>query len=112
MILTLTAASGVGKSTFLKTLPQYTSRKVLPLTSTTTRRPRGDELPGEYEHVSMNSFQKSLLLDRFLRVFEAYGNRYAHTRARVTEALTSENLYVPILVLPAVTLFEIGRAHV
>lgn len=105
MILTLTAASGVGKSTFLKTLREVPGLAVHPLTSTTTRLKRGDELPGEYEHVSHAMFDAMAIRGEFLQPFDAYDNRYGTRLSLIDQALASDDLYVPILVIPAVKLF-------
>jgi guanylate kinase len=104
MILTITGASGVGKTTFLKTL-QKACPHVHLLTSTTTRPARGDEGPGEYEHVSAKEFETLAQRGEFLEVFERYGNRYGTKLSRIDSALGVKEIYAPVLLLPAVMRF-------
>lgn len=55
MILTFTGASGTGKTTTVRRLLGL-NPKARPLTSTTTRAPRQNDIPGEYEFIDDEEF--------------------------------------------------------
>lgn len=76
MILTVTAPSGVGKSTFIRALLYEGGIGARMLTSTTTRAPRGTDLPLEYEYISEEEYQTLLDAGEFLKEYGRYGNRY------------------------------------
>jgi guanylate kinase len=79
------------------------------LTSTTTRSPDprdlrfGDEF--EYEHISEEAFERAQLEGAFLGVFGNYGAHYGTRARRFKEAISSEDIYLAALFVPAVELF-------
>mgnify|MGYP001564620929 CR=1 FL=1 len=101
MIITLTGASGVGKTTIagelLKNLPvnaqmvpSYTIRKF--------RKPRPTDLPGEYKYVTRFWFWLLNATGSFLWTVYPHGNSYGTTKRWVIRALRDDNtVYVMIL---------------
>lgn len=91
MILTLTGASGAGKTTIarelLKKLPVDTQIVV----SYTTRKPRGVDIPGEYKHISKFRFWFLKKIGSFLWTFDLHGNSYGTTKRWVAKALKDDN---------------------
>src|ERR1035437_3319491 len=102
MILSITGPSGVGKTTLMHNLLQRLPNAV-PLTSVTTRAPRPSDEPGEYEYVSNDEFDAIAKSGAFLWEARAYVNRYGTRKAIIDEALASTKLYIPVLVIDAVT---------
>ncbi len=103
MILTLTGASGAGKTTIagelLKKLPIYT--RMVP--SYTTRKPRETDLPGEYKYVSKLRFWLLNKMGAFLWTVYPHGNSYGTTKHWVAKALRDDNtVYIMILVSDAI----------
>src|SRR3989344_8070682 len=106
MNLTLTGASGVGKTTIagelLKKLPinaqmvpSYTIRKF--------RKPRPTDLPGEYKYISKFRFGFLKIIGAFLWTVYPHGNSYGTTKHWVIKALEDNNkIYIMILTPNAV----------
>lgn len=106
MILTLTGASGAGKTTIAKELlrtlpidarmiPSYTIRKF--------RKPRPTDIPGEYKYVSRFWFWLLKTAGAFLWTVYPHGNSYGTTKRWVTRALKDDNtVYIMILTPDAV----------
>ena len=106
MILTLTGASGAGKTTIAKELlnklpidaqmvPSYTIRKY--------RKPRPTDLPGEYKHISQFKFWLLKTTGAFLWTVYPHGNSYGTTKHWVAKALRDDNtIYIMILTPDAV----------
>lgn len=108
-ILTVTAPSGIGKSTFMKVFLETVPESAL-LTSTTTRSRRETDLvwkgKEEYECVSVEKFIELSEAGSFLGVFgKEYGNRYGTKKELFVEALRSETIYLAGLFIPAAELF-------
>lgn len=101
MILTLTGASGAGKTTIAKELlvimPVVT--QMVPSHTTHTRKPRATDLPGEYIYVSKFRFWLTEKLGLFLWTVHPHGNSYGTTKRWVAKALRNDGeLYLMILV--------------
>ncbi len=106
-ILTLTGASGVGKSSIVRRFLEENAESKL-VTSFTTRSPRDSDIPGEYEYnVPPSAFQDR---DRFLWVVEAHGNIYGTPKDLVRDALLSDAPHLMILTPEAVSLLHASIA--
>lgn len=78
MILTLTGASGAGKTTIAKgVLANLESVKML--TSYTTRQPRESDLPREYAYLTVEEFMKMKKADCFIWDVFVHGVHYGTT---------------------------------
>lgn len=99
-ILTVTGASGAGKSTIVKKFLESVSGSAL-IKSYTTRSPRDSDMPGEYQcnvsHEKMRRMEKG-----FFKLFEAHGNFYGTLRQSVVEAMAQKEMRVMILIPEAV----------
>lgn len=106
MILTLTAASGAGKTTIakklLENLPVYT--RIIPsYTIRKFRKPRPTDIPGEYKYVSRLWFWLLKTAGAFLWTVYPHGNSYGTTKRSVIRALKDDNtIYIMILTPEAV----------
>lgn len=108
-ILTLTGASGVGKSTIVRKFLGGNREGKL-IRSFTTRLPRDSDIPGEYEYnLSPDVFKDK---ERFLWVVQAHGNMYGTTKDSVREALLSEVPHLMILTPDAVPLLRVAADEV
>lgn len=107
-ILTLTGASGVGKSTLVRAfLKQNPSSRLV--TSFTTRSPRDSDISGEYEcNLPLEFFKDK---DKFLWVVEAHGNTYGTTKDSVRSALSSGIPHLMILVPEVIPLLRTAVAE-
>lgn len=106
MILTLTGASGAGKTTiagellqkfpiYTQMVPSYTIRKF--------RKPRSTDLPSEYKHVSRFWFWFLKTTGFFLWTAYPHGNSYGTTKRWVARSLKDDNtIYIMILTPDAV----------
>ncbi len=106
MILTLTGASGAGKTTIarelLKKLP-INARMVPSYTISKFRKPRPTDLPGEYKHISQFRFWTLRITESFLWTVYPHGNSYGTTKRWVIRALRDDNtVYIMILTPDAV----------
>ncbi|MBI5152971.1 MAG: hypothetical protein HZA36_00695 [Parcubacteria group bacterium] len=108
MIVTLTGASGVGKSTLVRRVIELRPGTKL-VTSLTTRPARMTDLSGEYEcEMPRERFEKHA--EDFLWVLPAHGNYYATPKKAVLEAFVFHRSFGPqcmILVPEAVSLLHI-----
>jgi guanylate kinase len=97
MIITLTGASGAGKTTIANCLldrgPGF--KRVV---SYTTRKPRETDPLGEYAYISYSEFMKIDMSGGFLWSVHAHGNIYGTAQKSVDEALNDGAVYVMILV--------------
>lgn len=104
MILTLTGASGAGKTTTAKELlknlpidarmvPSYTIRKL--------RKPRPTDIPGEYKCVSRFWFWLLKTVGAFLWTVYPHGNSYGTTKRWVIRALKDDNTVYIMILTPA-----------
>ena len=100
VIITITGASGVGKSTIIKKFIEKNPKAEL-ITSYTTRGPRDPDLPGEY--LCNHTFEKMKEMEsEFFKLFSVHGNFYGTLRKSVTEAMVYCDPRVLILVTEAV----------
>lgn len=103
MILTLTGASGAGKTTIcrelLKKLPIYA--RVVP--SYTTRNSKENDIQGEYKHISKLRFWFLKKIGAFCWTAYPHGNSYGTTKCWVIKALRDDDVaYIMILTPDAV----------
>lgn len=97
MLITVTAASGVGKTTmFRRAMAEFPNLKML--RSFTTRESRDSDLPGEYEIVSKDEFRARLLRSEFAWNQEYAGFLYGTRRDDVKEALESRDPYLAAII--------------
>lgn len=106
MILTLTGASGAGKTTIagklLKKLP-INAQMVPSYTILKFRKPRPSDLPGEYKHVSRLWFWLLKTIGAFLWTVYPHGNSYGTTKRWVAKALKDDDtVYIMLLFSDAV----------
>jgi len=92
-IITLTGASGAGKDTIARALGfPY-------IISTTTRPPRGDDCPGEYEYISSEEFNSLINLKAFAWwhpfAGEFYGTKVEYLKAAQEAPYTSVMILIP-----------------
>jgi len=100
VIITITGASGAGKSTIIKKIIEKNPKAEL-ITSYTTRGPRDSDLPGEY--LCNHTFEKMKEMEsEFFKLFSAHGNLYGTLRKSVTEAMAYGDLRILIIVPEAV----------
>lgn len=108
-IITLTGASGAGKTTVAKELLK---KKLKLVTSVTTREPRESDLPGEYRYVTPKEFLAMKEREEFLwpkpdEELPIHGKMYGTTKQDVDEALNAEHQSVMLLVPDVLdTLYE------
>ncbi|MDO8676062.1 MAG: AAA family ATPase [Candidatus Azambacteria bacterium] len=100
VILTITGASGVGKTTIIKKLLE-TRPDVKLIKSWTTRGPRESDLPGEYEY-NVPAEEMQILEKDFFKIFNAHGNSYGTLKKSVVEAFLDSEPRILILVPEAV----------
>ncbi|OGF82634.1 hypothetical protein A2924_00150 [Candidatus Giovannonibacteria bacterium RIFCSPLOWO2_01_FULL_44_16] len=99
-IITITGASGVGKSTVIKKFLEKNPKTGL-IISYTTRGARDFDLPGEY--LCGHSFEVMQDMEKdFFKLFSAHGNLYGTLKKSVTEAMAYSDPRVLILVPEAV----------
>lgn len=102
-IITLTAASGSGKTSIagwlLDNYPQYFS--ILP--SNTTRDPRPGDLPGEYNYLSLEEYLSLKENNEFAWTPEpVHGNYYATLNQDLETALNSDSEYHLCCIIPEI----------
>lgn len=103
MILTLTGASGSGKTTIAEELLKEFPIESQLVPSYTTRKPRDTDLPGEYVYIGKFKFWLMDLLGIFIWTVYPHGNNYGTTKLWVKRALRNDNLvYIMILTPDAV----------
>lgn len=100
-ILTLTGASGAGKTAIIRAFLKQNPESKL-ITSFTTRSPRDSDIPGEYDYnLPLEFFEER---DKFLWVIRAHGNTYGTTKESVRAALSSDVVHLMILTPEAIPL--------
>lgn len=88
-IFIISAPSGSGKSTLVSRLLHLDPRLRFSV-SYTTRKPRGNEKPGEsYVYISREEFEERIKRNEFLEYAEVFGNYYG-TNRRVLERAQTE----------------------
>ena len=92
MIVTISGASGVGKSAVMDALLRRIPESQ-PLVSCTTRDPRPTDLPREYLHFTDAEFDAEIAERRFLWIGEAHGARYGRHKNMVRRALETDHAY-------------------
>lgn len=98
VILTVTGASGVGKTTIVRELlAKDPALRVI--SSTTTRSPRPTDIPGEYRYVPENEFHALEVAGDFLWTVSVHGFRYGTRKSDIDEALgRDEDIFLIILI--------------
>jgi guanylate kinase len=95
-IATFTGPSGVGKSSacreVLRSKPDW---KLIP--SVTTREPRQKDLPGEYDCISAEEYQRRLHKGAFLWSIEAHGHLYGTPIDDLNRVLASPSLAIMLI---------------
>lgn len=86
-IVTLSGASGVGKSTIVQGVSALLPKVVRLVTSTTTRLPRASDLDGEYEYVTRAEFENLQRDDKFLWWVSVTGEFYGTKKYHVDSLL-------------------------
>ncbi len=106
MILTLTGASGAGKSTIAKGLLAK-DRNVVLLTSYTTRPQRETDLPNEYAYLSQEEFARMETGGDFLWYVHVHEFSYGTTWASVQNALNDDKrTHVMVLLVEKVSVLR------
>lgn len=105
-IITLTGASGAGKSSIAKeVLVRLPETKLV--TSTTTRVARPSDLPGEYEYIAPLDFAKAHTNNEFLWAVYTFGNHYGTRRSVVDEIVHDPDaIGLMLLVEPSVMILR------
>ena len=87
----ITAPSGAGKTSLVKTLVNQNNNLCVSI-SHTTRPPRNSELDGvNYHFINNNEFMEMLSQGKFLESANVYGHYYGTSRTWVDEQLKSGN---------------------
>ena len=89
MLVTLTGASGVGKTAIMRRLMSE-DREMIPLRSTTTRKWRTSDVGGGFEYITEPVFVLMRREEIFLWTVEIHGNHYGTRRHVVEAAFRSE----------------------
>lgn len=97
-IITLTGDSGSGKTTLAKELLTRRPEEYSLLTSTTSRDPRETDILGEYEHLTIDEFERLASEKPFLWSTSFAGNHYGTKREYVDSALANQHRSLMILV--------------
>src|SRR3989344_9262628 len=96
-IVTLSGASGAGKTTLTKEILKLRPEMKL-IVSLTTRRARESDLPGEYRYeVSPEEFTARKAANEFLWTVDLHGNQYGTLKASVDEALKAKHSFLMLL---------------
>lgn len=97
MILTLTGASGAGKTTIAKRILEKLPNARM-LTSYTTRQPRETDLRGEYSYISEEEFRAMQDRGEFLWAVFVHGIHYGTTLRSLQEAADKpKEIFIMIL---------------
>jgi len=86
MIISISGASGAGKSTVISNLTS-TQGRFRRLTSITTRPPRDDDVSGEVDAVSEREFEKLLEDEKLAWSVMIYGHRYGSLKSEFVDAI-------------------------
>jgi guanylate kinase len=103
MIITLTGASGSGKTTIAKTILSLIPNAKL-LTSYTTRRLRTSDLPNEYAYLDSDVFHRMKNRGDFLWTAEITDVRHGTTKRSVDYALEDQTTIWIMILVPDVLL--------
>jgi guanylate kinase len=101
MILTLTGASGAGKTTIAERLIADLPDARF-LMSYTTRTPRPNDLPGEYAYLSIAEFDKMNAPGEFLWMANVGKTRYGTSKTALREALEDHQSVSLMILVPEV----------
>ncbi len=86
-LFVVSAPSGTGKSSLVKSLLELDSHLTVSI-SHTTRAPRGQEQDGrEYHFISEAEFRAKIAADDFIEWAEVHGNLYGTSRAAIQERI-------------------------
>lgn len=99
MIITLTGASGTGKTTIARTLMERLPN-ALPLMSYTTRSPRPNDLPGDFSFISKQEFDEIASRDEFLWTAKVGDTRYATKKEDLKQAFADEGAVRVMILVP------------
>lgn len=110
MVLTLTGPSGTGKTSIARQLLTELPHASL-LRSYTTRNPRSSDLPGEYEYVTQDAFDRMQREGKFEWTADLTGTRYGTRREDLFIAIQHPtNAWISILVPERVpTILAVAR---
>lgn len=99
MIITLTGASGTGKTTIAQALMERLPN-ALPLISYTTRPPRPNDLPGDFIFVSKREFEVIASSNEFLWTAKVGDTRYATKKEDLKQAFADKDAVRIMLLVP------------
>lgn len=99
VILSVTGASGVGKTSITRKLLEEDGALKL-IVSTTTREHRPSDISGEYRYVTNEKFFALEERGEFLWAISAHGNHYGTLRRDIDEALSHDEEIFLILLTP------------
>ena len=99
MIVTLTGASGTGKTTLAKRLLTKLNGARM-LTSFTTRAARPSDLPGEYEYLSREALERMRADGRFQWTTDLSGTSYGTTTESLRTALEDDGSASIMILVP------------
>jgi thymidylate kinase len=111
MNVTITAPSGTGKTTLMRALIAESTVGMRLIPSTTTRAPRGTDLPLEYEYLSDTEFEALAEQGAFLKVYGKYGNYYGTRVSYFNDATFFKREPCLAAVLPEAMPLWIERSH-
>lgn len=97
MIVTLTGASGSGKTRISKELRE--NPKFIPVISHTTRSPRDSDLPGEYECVTEEQFIQMKKDGEFLWTTSVRNCHYGTSKKAIQEAAQNKDGKIFLMLL-------------
>lgn len=99
-IITISGASGAGKSTIVKAQLNWIPGLVTLVSSTTTRNKRPADLPSEYEYVTRPEFDAYEAEGTFLWSVEVGGEKYGTKKTILDEALFQDKKIGLMIVTP------------
>lgn len=99
-IITISGASGAGKSTIVKSQLNWIPGLVMLVSSTTTRSKRSSDLPGEYEYITRAEFDALEAKGTFLWSVEVGGEKYGTKRIILDETFFQNKKIGLMIVTP------------